>query len=130
MKTRLSILFALWALTGLGADFTLGWDPSPSPGVTNYVLYASTNGLSASTLTNAMVAVNVGTNTLMEAQNIVPGTWSFAVTAQAGGIESGPSNILIVQVPAAPANLRSVIIQFPGSNIVLTNLPYFRLLIQ
>ncbi len=99
----------------------LAWDASPSPGVTNYVIYAATNALA--TLTN----ISVGTNLTATVENLSPGTWRFYATAQAGGVESAPSNLLLVDVPRPPANLRTIVVQYSYTLTNWADLGFFRL---
>lgn len=112
------LITLLTAASLKAADVRLGWNPSPTPGVTNYTLYASTNALSATNLQSATVKVNVGTNITVTLTDIAPGLWWLTVTAGKDGIISDPSNILLVDVPSAPINLRTVLVQ---ASINLTN---------
>ena len=96
-----------------GGSVHLAWDPSPDPGC-NYILYATTNG--TVTLTNFQSKINCGTNLIVHATDLSPpGTWKFAVTASQGGIESDFSNTLILQVPVAPATMRTVALQYSAT---------------
>lgn len=108
-------------------QLNLAWDAVPGAGVTNYVLYAHTNTLTATNLAAATVKAGVGTNTLVAVENLAPGQWSFAVTAVKAGVESPPSNILPVEVPPAPVNLRTVVLQYGATVTNLTDMGYFRL---
>lgn len=100
------------------ADVPLAWDASLTPGVTNYVLYASTNVLTSTNLASAPVRVNVGTNLTARVSDLLPGQWYFAVTVEKGGVQSDPSNVLPVEVPASPGTLRTVALQYSAT---LTN---------
>lgn len=126
MKTILLLLFA-GLLSASAADIQLAWDESPTTGVTNYVLYASTNALNASNLQTAAVRLNVGTNLTATVEDIQPGQWSFAATAQKMGVESAPSNILLVDVPTPPARMRTVIVQYSGTLTNFYDVGFFRL---
>ena len=120
LRALLATLLTLIGLTAFaaGGSVHLAWDPSPDPGC-NYTLYTTTNG--AVTLTNYQSKINCGTNLIVHATDLSPpGTWKFAVTAAQGGIESDFSNVLILQVPVAPANMRSVALQYSGT-LVGTN---------
>jgi len=122
------ILFGIFAaLTSMASDAKLAWDASPTTGVTNYVLYASTNILSATNLTSATVRLNVGTNLTATVERIQSGQWSFAVTAMKNGLESDPSNILIVEVPQPPARMRTVVVQYSGTLTNFYDVGFFRL---
>lgn len=54
--------------------------------------------------------VNVGTNLTAIAQ-LTNGVYSVVVTAQKEGVESDPSNMLILDVPRSPTNLRTLILE-------------------
>lgn len=106
MKTLIAILMVPMAAVSI--DVPLGWIPSPDTGVTNYVIYGSTNVLSSTNLATAEMRFNAGTNLTFTVTNLVPMNYTFAATAMEGGIESGPSNILPVGVPNAPTNLKLI----------------------
>lgn len=84
------------------AETRFAWSPSPDLGVTNYVLKVLQG-------TNS-VRVNVGTNLTAIAQ-LTNGVYSVVVTAQKEGVESDPSNMLILDVPRSPTNLRTLILE-------------------
>lgn len=88
------------------ADIRLAWNPSTTPGVTNYVLYASTNSLNFQSFN---VRTNAGTNLIATVQTLRAGQWQFAVTAQKDGAESDMSTILPVEIPMPPTGVRIVI---------------------
>lgn len=96
----------------------LAWDASPTVGVTNYVLYAHTNPITAINITNSLVKVSVGTNLTATAYDIHAGKWWFGAVAQKDGVISAPSNILMIEVPEPPTNTRSVVLQYAAT---LTN---------
>jgi len=122
------ILFGIFAaLTSMASDIKLAWDASPTTGVPNYVLYASTNILSATNLTSATVRLNVGTNLTATVERIQAGQWSFAATAMKDGLESDPSNILIADVPQPPARMRTVVVQYSGTLTNFYDVGFFRL---
>lgn len=127
MTARLSILALVLAFEALGSEVRLAWDASPTPGVTNYVLYAGTNALNATNLTSAVVQLNVGTNLTGTIEGLVPEEWSFTVTAMRDGIESDPSNVLIVEVPQPPARMRTVAVQYSGTLTNFYDVGFFRL---
>lgn len=111
----------------------LEWDASISTNVTGYKLYASTNVLTATNLSSALVKLNTGTNRSVQVLITNVANWRFVATAYtAQGIESGPSNELIVGVPAPPPNMRTLVVQASGT-LVGTNwldVGYFRLRIE
>lgn len=112
-------------------EVRLAWDPSPTPGVTNYVLHARTNdpALLSNTVVSAAVHVGVGTNLSATLDNLRPARWWFAVTAEAWGVQSDPSNILEAEVPAAPGQFRTVLMQLQWSATLTnwTDVGFFRL---
>ena len=114
------IAFALPAVC-LSQNFRLGWDPSPTPGVTNYILYGDTNALSWATLANAHMKLNTGTNTGVTIDSIPVGRYYFTVTAIEGGMQSTNSNIIMVDVPAPPTNLLTVVLQWGATVGSVTN---------
>jgi len=104
MKLIFFILFFL-PFPALSQSVKLTWNASPSVGVTNYVLHGGTNDF-------VLVTVSCGTNLVCTLTNIVAGQWRFYCTAQKDGVESGPSNILLFEVPRAPENLRTIAVQY------------------
>lgn len=119
-------LLATLAFSAFAADVRLGWDPSPTDGIENYRLYASTNGIPS---TNYIAKIDVGTNLTVRVEDLLPGPrYSFAVTAFKGGVESDWSNILQLEVPQKPDGLRVVVQQ----SFSLTNwhdVGFFKLII-
>ena len=128
MKTLIALL--LFPVAAWAGSVTLAWDASPSASVTNYVLYAHTNSLSSGTnLSTALVKVSTGTNLTVALTGLnPPTTWYFVATAKAEGMESAPSNQLIVQVPVAPANARMMAVQYAELNVTnWTDVGFFRI---
>jgi hypothetical protein len=81
----------------MAADVRLAWDPSPTTNVVSYSVRYS----NAATNTAAF-GLNVGTN-LTHTLSLSAGTWSVFVTARnTQGIESDPSNLLVIDVPTPP----------------------------
>jgi hypothetical protein len=116
---------------GVAATVKLAWDPSPSPGVAGYNLYAHTNSLAAGTnLSAALVRVQT-TNLTVSVQftNAQP-RWYFVATAvSTNGLESVPSPELIVESPAPPSNTRTLAVEYiptiTGTN--WTDVGFFRI---
>lgn len=108
-------------------ELPLAWDASASPGVTNYILYAGTNSITATNLSSYTMRISVGTNLTARVESLAPGQWFFAATAQAGGIESAPSNILAVEVPPAPQRMRTMVVQYSGTLTNFYDVGFFRL---
>lgn len=100
MMLRIAIiLFALLAVlrTAEGASVSIAWEPSGSVGVTNYVVRFWRDGAAV------INSTNTGTATTHTLRNLDAGRWHCQVSAQsAQGIESDPSNLLVMDVPAAP----------------------------
>lgn len=106
MKLVLSLALISLLSRGYSAEIKLAWNPSDTPGVTNYILYGSTNTL---TLSNFNVRTNVGTNLVVAISTLTSRQWQFGVTAQKDLIESDMSNILPIEVPLPPKVLRIII---------------------
>lgn len=107
MKTLL--LLFLFPILSHAGEIKLAWDASPSTNVTGYILYAGTNNPA---LTNVAERINTGTNQTISVSFAKSGSWFFWVTAHDDlRVESLPSNILQVQVPEPPANLRTIVIE-------------------
>ena len=102
------------------------WDASPDSSVTNYTLYACTNTIG--TNLSAAVTVEVGTNLTARIEDLLPGRWSFYVTAMAAyRIQSLPSNVVQAEVPAAPTNMRTVVLQYSGTLTNFYDVGFFKL---
>ena len=77
----------LLAAMAWAADVSLAWDPSVSPGVTNYRIYRGNSSKSYSAYDH------LGNVTAHTVTGLAPGTWYFAATAlDAEGNESDYSN--------------------------------------
>lgn len=122
-------LVLLLAVSSRAGSVNLAWDASATSGVTNYLLYASTNALTATNLASAPVKVACGTNLNVTITGLAaPLTWQFAVTAVKGGVQSDPSNVVIAQVPLTPANARVVAVQYLELDTTnATDVGFFRL---
>lgn len=104
----LLFIFPFSVLYLYAADVKLGWDAPDTSGITNYVIYAHTNSLIATNLSLATMKTNTGTN-LSVTVSVPSGSWFFAATATStNGIETGPSNILFVDIPKPPERLRII----------------------
>jgi len=98
-------MFALLS-SATASEVKLAWDASATAGVTNHIVYAFTN---ATLSTAPIVKQSVGTN--LTATILTPpvsSRWWFIVTAVKDGVESLPSNVVSVEFPAAPTNIRVV----------------------
>lgn len=117
-------LVMLVSFVASAADIKFAWDASPSPGITNYQLYASTNGIPS---TNYVAQLNAGTNLTCSVQDLKQGKWYFAVLAMKDGISSDFSNIVIVEVPYASGSFRTVVLQFSGTLTNFYDVGFFKL---
>ena len=115
MKTLLILLCGILSVSA--SEVTLTWDyPTPTPTNLIFVLYGTTNAtLTATNLSKAQMTVNCGTNKTVQAVNMTPGQWRWAVAASQGGVQSDLSNVLVTQVPVAPDNVRTVALQYSFS---------------
>jgi hypothetical protein len=129
MKIALALLL-LFTTRALAADVPLLWTASPSPEVTGYVLYASTNQITTTNFHSATVRVPLTNTVTATLGAIMPGTWWFTVTAVTGtmehGLESDPSNILVATVAKPPANLRTMILEYSNTLTNWTESGFFR----
>ena len=94
-------LFGIFvSLQCVASDIQLRWGASPIPGITNYVIYASTSALTAANLPTAILRLNVGTNLTATVTNLT-GHWYFVATAQMDGMDGLESDLSnMVQWPA------------------------------
>ncbi|MCW5554490.1 MAG: fibronectin type III domain-containing protein [Verrucomicrobiae bacterium] len=113
-SARKTLCWLAWLLASASVahsgSLTLAWDPSPTPGVT-YRIYAHTTPIGTN-LVDTVVKLDAGTNLTASVSNLAPGQWHFVATAVKAGIESEPSNELVTEVPAKPANMRTVTLQW------------------
>ncbi len=124
IKILIGLTMVLAAFIASAADINLAWDASISPGITNYQLYASTNGIPS---TNYTAQLNVGTNLTCSVRELKQGTWYFAVVAMKDGISSDFSNIVIAEVPYASGSFRTVVLQFSGTLTNFYDVGFFKL---
>jgi len=124
---KLLIIVPLMALVANATDITLAWNPSPTVGVTNNVLYANTNIVTSSNRTNALVRLDVGTNSTAVVQNLTNRIWYFATAAMKNGIESEVSGNTTIEVPAPPSNMRTIVVQYSGTITNFYDVGFFRL---
>lgn len=111
MKTILLLLLSVG--TSLAGFIPLKWSPSPTAGVTNYVLLAHTNNINSDNWVDATVRLNCGIATNALARVVgTNATWYFSVIAQKNAISSDLSNVLIGEFPAPPADLRAMSLDY------------------
>jgi len=91
-----------------GQSVRLAWDASPTIGVTNYVLYGSTNQFFYTNLAAAPLKYNTGTNLTVLVEPMKAGRYYFTTAAMANGAQSTNSNIIAVEVPESPGMLYTV----------------------
>ena len=105
MKTSIAVI--AFTITATAKDLTLQWDPPPiTEGITNYAIYASTSEITAANFLSAPFRYNAGTSTTFTITNLAPARWYFTAVSEADGMMSDTSNILRVNVPGKPENLR------------------------
>lgn len=125
MKLLVAIL-SLCAIPVFGGSVNLSWTASPTVGCSN-VLYAHTNLITQANYTNALVKVKTGTNTTASITDIKTGFWWFAVVAVKSNVVSDLSNVLPLEVPAPPTNLRTVVLQYSGTLTNFYDVGFFKL---
>jgi hypothetical protein len=122
------VVLICMADTSIASDLRLAWDASTDASrVIGYRLYAHTNQLSETNLAASVVKRDVGTNLTARLENLSVGRWWFAATAVGTNAESGPSNILLVDIPAPPANMRMFVVQYSGTLTNFYDVGFFRL---
>lgn len=108
MKIALAVISLLACIfDGWAQTIPLQINPSPTPGITNYVIYISTNTMTAQNFhSTSLTNFGVGTNlTFTVSEPNPPATWYFVATAVKGGVESAPTAVLPVSVPLPPGGL-------------------------
>lgn len=112
MKTAIPLFTLIFlAATAFAADLHLAWDAPPAP-VAGFKLYISTNELSDATLGTNTLSLDVGTNLTVTLTNLPVGKyWLAASDYDSNGVESTLSNVLQVEVPEPPNNLRTLVLQ-------------------
>lgn len=122
------LLIGLLALNSFAGDIKFSWDPSPTTNVTGYTLYAHTNYITELNKTNCLVKVNVGTNLTATLEDFtLNGIWYFGATATKEGLESKLSNIISLEVPQPPTNMRTVVLQYSGTLTNFYDVGFFKL---
>jgi len=104
MKKFLVILLICLSSLGLysanAGDVKIAWTPSPSTGVTNYIVYASTNSINSSNVSSAQIQILAGPVVAHTLTNLTVGKWYITVTAVADDSESDISNVVTATIPA------------------------------
>ena len=87
--------------------------PANTAGITNYVVYFSTNVMTAQNFhQTSLTNFSVGTNLSFTCTEPIAANWYFMATAVAGNVESAPCPVLPVSVPQAPVNLMPVAVAY------------------
>ena len=117
MNTLAAIAVFALAFTASAQTIPLQIVASPTPGVTNYIVYVGTNTLTPQNFrTASLTNFGVGTSlTFTVSEPNPPATWYFVVTAVKGGIESGPTSVLPVSVPLPPGGLMPLALAYTFS---------------
>ena len=103
-------LASFQAITTSAQSVTFAFDSSPTPGVTNYILYGTTNSFLHPT--NSQVKLHLGTNQQVTVYSMTHGNWLVGVSAVANGVEGILSNIVPIKVPEPPTNTVTVFVQY------------------
>lgn len=116
MKPLFSLGLALLTISVSGGDIPLAWDSPTNEPTAAFILYASTNALSAANFRTAPVRLPLPPINTVTLSSFKPGTYWITVTAvSTNTLESDPSNILVAQVPTPPVNLRTVLLQYSNT---------------
>lgn len=125
-KLSVWLLMSPMTMSATAGEVRLAWDASATTNVTNYLILAHTNN-SVGMRTNS-VRVNAGTNTTALVEGMKDGTtWYFVCVAQAGGLTSENSNMVIAQTPLPPASMRTVAVQYGATLTNFSDVGFFRL---
>jgi len=112
----LVLLSALLPGAAKAGEVALAWDASITPGCSNKLYCTTNSSLVMSNRALSQITVNCGTNTAVICSGLTNATtWRFGVTATLAGAESDLSTIIPVQVPAIPANARTLVLQYSFS---------------
>ncbi len=121
------VLVCLGAWVCPGQTVKLAWDAAETNQPITYVLYESMTALSDATITTATTNVLVGTNLTVTVSGLA-GHWWFAVAARdTNGIQSLLSNVLQVEAPKPPLNMRTIVVQYSGTISNFSDVGLFRL---
>jgi hypothetical protein len=115
-----------WICPGQTVKFA--WDPpTNSTQPLTYWFYESMNVLSDATIATATTNVSVGTNLTVTVSGLV-GHWWFAVADRdTNGLQSLLSNVLQIEVPKPPLNMRTVVLQYSGTLSNFYDVGFFKL---
>jgi len=143
MKRIVLVFLLLWLCLIASAGVKFAITPSASwqaEGVTNHIIYGSTNGPVASTnLSSCPIKFSAGTNAvngeiIAAISDIQPGHYFFTVVAQDGSGHSSPEfkPWLELTVPNTPANFKLIYVEYSDDVrfLVSTNLGFFKVRIE
>ncbi|HYG98864.1 MAG TPA: hypothetical protein VD837_07005 [Terriglobales bacterium] len=109
---RAFLIVSLAIMSSHAATVRLTWNRSTDPSVTGYYVYAFTNQVFVAT-NPAALRVNVGTNIITAIDGLKPVIHHFTATAyNALGVESDFSNVVSTEIPHAPAQMRTLTLQY------------------
>lgn len=127
MKFVLSLVTALLTFVVTAGDIPLTWDYATNEPTSAFILYASTNVISATNYRTAPVRLPLPPVNTVTLSSFKPGTYWITVTAvSTNTLESDPSNILVAQVPKPPANLRTVVLQYGPTITNFVDVGFFK----
>lgn len=107
------VLLCLLSVAAFASEVRLTWNPSVTPGVTNYVILGHTNAIpDSASSTNVLIAANTGTNLSVSVASLTTGMWFFRALAEKDGVRSDLSNQVQMEVPALPTGLHTVTIEY------------------
>lgn len=109
-----ALAICLFTFAAHAGTVRVAWSPSPdaaSEPIT-YAIYAHTNVLSETNLNSAVLRIDAGVSLSAMLSFTNAARWHLVVTAvDANYVESAPSNMLTLEVPAPPAGLRTVVVE-------------------
>jgi hypothetical protein len=129
MRCLALIFVCLLASTCPGQTVKFAWDPpTNSTQPLTYWLYASTNALSDATILSATTNLPANTNLTATISDLLATHWWFAAASRdTNGIQSVLSNVLQVEVPKPPLNMRTVVLQYSGTLSNFYDVGFFKL---
>lgn len=122
------ILVCLGAWVCPGQTVKFAWDSPTNSQPLTYWLYASTNALSDATISTATINLPAGTNLTATISDLLAAHWWFAAASRdTNGVQSLLSNVLQVEVPKPPLNMRTVVLQYSGTLSNFYDVGFFKL---
>lgn len=123
-----TLLAALAGFTGSASEVPLVWDYPTNEVASAYVLYVSPTPITATNFHNAAVRLLLPPIKSTTLKDFKPGVYWMAVSAmsQDGSLESDCSNILLVQIPTSPNNLRTIAVQYSTTITNWSDVGFFK----